>query len=66
MMTKKPTEDYKDLLDALAGFFVFNQDSQLDAFMTGYVGDEWKKAIGRAWLRRDAAARRLNEPMLWD
>lgn len=65
-MTTKTAEDYNSLLDALAGFVVVNQDSQLDAFMTGYVGDEWKKAIGRAWLRRDAAARRQNEPMLWD
>lgn len=65
-MTTETTEDYKRLLDALAGFVVGNQDSQLDAFMTGYIGDEWAKAISRAWLRRTAAERRLNEPMLWD
>ncbi len=59
-------EDYKNLLDALAGFVTGIQDDRLDAFMTGYAGDEWRAAKERARARREAAQRRLNEPMLWD
>lgn len=66
MMTTKTAEDYNNLLSTLAGFVVVNQDRQLNAFMTGYVDDEWDTAVRRARARQDLAERRQNEPMLWD
>lgn len=43
----KDDKKYHDLLQALIEYVKANGDEKLDAFLAGYVGDDWRAAKGK-------------------